>query len=188
MNLLSSIGNWTHDILKSSISRYLKMAIKIFITGGTIDGLEYDSATAAPKSNKSLIPGLLQQARVTSNYSVDVVMSKDSKFITHKDRELLLKNCQQCKEDWIVITHGTMTMANTAKFLGEKHLQKTIVFVGSAIPANKENSDALFNLGAALTAVQILPRGVYLTMNGKVFSWDNVRKDPDSGFFDIEKR
>ena len=167
---------------------YLKMAIKIFITGGTIDGLEYDSAAAAPKSNKSLIPGLLQQARVTSDFSVDVLMSKDSKFITNKDRDILLKNCQQCKEDRIVITHGTMTMADTAKSLGEKHLQKTIVLTGSAIPANKENSDALFNLGAALTAVQLLPRGVYLTMNGKIFLWDNVRKDLDSGFFDTEKK
>lgn len=162
------------------------MAIKILITGGTIDGLEYDSLEKAPKSHESLIPELLKQARVTPDYSVDVLMSKDSRFITDEDRETVLKKCQECEESRIVITHGTMTMSITAKFLGEKNLQKTIVLLGSAISANEENSDALFNLGAALAAVQLLPAGVYITMNGKIFSWDNVRKNTNTGLFEKE--
>jgi L-asparaginase len=113
-------------------------------------------------------------------------MSKDSKFVTDEDREIILKRCRECKEEKIVITHGTMTMPLTAKYLGEKSLAKTIVLLGSAIPANEENSDALFNLGAALTAVQLLPAGVYLTMNGKVFSWENVKKNLETGFFEKE--
>ncbi len=113
-------------------------------------------------------------------------MSKDSKFVTDDDRALVLKKCLECAEEKIVITHGTMTMSETAKYLGKRKLQKTIVLFGSAMPANKANSDALFNLGAALSTVQLLPIGVYIVMNGKVFSWDNVKKNLDTGFFETE--
>ena len=161
------------------------MAIRILITGGTIDNLEHDSEEDAPKSHESLIPGLFKQARVTK-CSIDVLMSKDSKFITDEDRASILNSCADCKEDKIVITHGTMTMPETAKYLARRGLQKTIVLTGAAIPGNEVNSDALFNLGAAITAVQLLPAGVYITMNGEIFSSDNVRKDLDTGFFETE--
>ena len=85
----------------------------------------------------------------------------------------------------IIITHGTWILPKTAKFLGRKNLPKTIVLVGAIIPVNKKNSDALFNLGAAFTAVQTLPKGVYVTMNGKIFSWENVKKE--KGYFVTEK-
>ncbi|NIO22200.1 MAG: asparaginase [Candidatus Aenigmarchaeota archaeon] len=163
------------------------MRIKILITGGSIDDLEYDSPEKAPKSPKTYIPELLKRARVTADHDVEILMSKDSKFITDEDREIILKKCQDCEEEKIVITHGTATMSTTAKYLGERNLQKTIVLLGSAVPANKEDSDALFNLGAALAAAQTLPAGVYVTMSGEIFSWDNVKKNSDTGFFETEK-
>lgn len=160
------------------------MKIKILITGGTIDDLEYDSEENAPKSRKSLIPELLQLARLKIDFEYEVLMQKDSRFITDEDRELIYEKCQDAKADRIVITHGTLTMPDTAKYLGPKKLDKTVVILGSAVPANKDKSDALFNLGAAITAVQLLSHGVYIAMNGKIFNWDNVRKY--KGYFEEE--
>ena len=160
------------------------MSIRILITGGTIDDLEYNSLDKAPKFPKSIIPSVLKKARVTLDFNTEILMLKDSKFITKKDRKIILKKCGECKEDKIIITHGTMTMPLTAKFLGEKNIKKTIVLLGSAIPTNKKDSDALFNLGTAMAAVQLLPKGVYITMNGKIFNWDNVRKNKRTGKFE----
>ena len=162
------------------------MAIKIFITGGTIDDLEYDSEDRAPKNQKSIILGLLKKSRISLDYDVEEVCFKDSKFLNDSDRELLLKKCQECSNERIIVTHGTMTMPITAKFLGKEKLAKTIVLLGATIPGNKENSDALFNIGLAVSSVQLLPHGVYVTMNGKIFSWDNVKKNLDTGFFENE--
>jgi len=160
------------------------MAIRILTTGGTIDNLEYDSEDQAPQNVESLIPELVDQARITVKVNVEFVMAKDSKFVTDQDREVILRRCLDAEEDTIVITHGTMTMAATAKYLGERNIPKTIVLLGAAVPANGERSDALFNLGTAVTAVQLLPHGVYVTMNGQVFPWDNVRKNLDRGIFE----
>lgn len=163
------------------------MPIKILVTGGTIDDLEYSSLEDEPKNHQSLIPGALKQARITLDYDVETILQKDSRFVTDEHRELLSKKIQECKDDKIVITHGTMTMPQTAKYLGQKNLQKTIILLGSAVPFNKDKSDALFNLGTALAAVQILPKGVYVTMNGKIFLWNDVKKNLDTGFFETEK-
>jgi|TARA_Y100000310_G_scaffold124950_2_gene123760 L-asparaginase len=161
--------------------------IKIFTTGGTIDDYHYDSVDKAPTSHKSFVPELLKRARVTVKCEVEEIVHKDSRFVTDDDREIIFKKCQDCKEDKIIITHGTATMPITAKFLGKNNIEKTIVLTGSGFPANKENSDALFNLGAALTAVQALPNGVYVVMNGKIFTWDNVKKNVETGFFETER-
>ena len=162
------------------------MAIRVLITGGTIDNLEYDSEDKAPKNQKSIIPDLLKKSRISLDYNMEEVCFKDSRFINEGDRELIFQKSKKCQEDKIIITHGTMTMPLTAKYLGKRNLQKTIVVLGAAIPGNKENSDALFNLGLAFSAVQLLPKGVYVAMNGKLFSWDDVKKNLNTGFF--EKR
>jgi L-asparaginase len=163
------------------------MSIRILITGGTIDNLEYDSEDKAPKDQQSLIPELLKKSRISLDYDIEEVIFKDSKFVNDNDKELIYQKCNNCKEDKIIITHGTMTMSKTARYIGQKKLEKTIILLGAAIPANKENSDALFNLGLAFSAVQLLPKGVYITMNGKIFSWDDVKKNLDTGFFEKEK-
>ena len=111
-------------------------------------------------------------------------MSKDSRFVTDEDRELILKTCKESKEDKIIITHGTETMSKTAEFLGKEGLEKTIVLLGAFTPANREESDALFNLGSAIAAVQLLLVGVYVTMSGNIFSWNNIRKNMETGLFE----
>ena len=163
------------------------MTIKIFITGGTIDNLDYDSEDKTPNNPESLVPELLRQARLSENYYAEVLFMKDSRFITDADRKFILEKCRKCKEDKIIIAHGTMTMPITAKFLGKSNIKKTIVLTGSAIPANKEKSDAIFNLGFAFAAAQILKNGVYVAMIGKIFNWDNVNKNLKTGYFEEEK-
>ena len=163
------------------------MTIKIFVTGGTIDNLRYNSESKAPKNPKTLIPELLKQAKISNDYNIEILFMKDSKFATDEDRKFILGKCTECRENRIIITHGTASMARTAKFLGKSEIGKTIVLTGAAIPANKKNSDALFNLGFAFSAVQNLKNGVYVAMNGKLFLWNNVKKNFNTGFFDEEK-
>lgn len=162
------------------------MAIRILTTGGTIDDLEYDSEDKAPESPESLIPKLVEQSRGTVKTEIEHVFAKDSKFVNDTDRETIYQKCLAAEEETIIITHGTMTMADTAKYLGRKNMPKTIVLLGAAIPANRDNSDALFNFGSAFSAVQLLPHGVYVCMNGQIFKWDNVTKNLDKGIFETE--
>src|SRR5512137_643896 len=84
----------------------------------------------------------------------------------------------------IVVTHGTDTMVETAEVLGRAGLAKTIVLTGAMVPYTVLNSDALFNFGCAVTAVQLCPQGVWIAMNGRVFRWDAVRKNRDRGIFE----
>jgi L-asparaginase len=160
------------------------MTIKVFVTGGTIDNLEYAKNEDAPRHKRTVVPSLLKQGRATVEYGVEVILFKDSKFITESDRELVYSKCKQCKENKIVITHGTMTMASTAKYLSEKKLKKTIVLTGSALLSKHKTSDALFNLGSAIIAVQMLPIGVFVIMNGRVFPGENAKKNLKTGFFE----
>ena len=160
------------------------MKILILVTGGTIDGLEYDSEEKAPKNHKSIVNNLLDRAQVKADYNLEVLMQKDSRFITDSDREFIAAKCRESKIEKIVITHGTLTMPITAKYLGQLKIPKTIILTGSLVLGYKPESDALFNLGAAITIVQSLPAGVYVAMNGGVFRWDNVKKE--SGYFQKE--
>jgi len=111
-------------------------------------------------------------------------MMIDSLEMDDDDRALILNQCRKCSNDRIVITHGTDTMEDTARMLGEAKLDKTIVLTGAMIPYAFGSSDGLFNLGGALAYVQSLPRGVYIAMNGRFFTWDNVRKNKDAGVFE----
>lgn len=158
--------------------------VRILSTGGTIDDIDYEKEEDAPKDHQSLIPGLLKQSRVPVDYEVEILMQKDSRSITDKDREFILERCKNCKEENILISHGSITMPETAKFLGKANIDKTIVLFGSILPVNKEYSDALFNLGAAFIASKLLPHGVYIVMNGRVFNWDNVRKNFETSYFE----
>ena len=170
------------------------MTIKIFITGGTIDDLNYGYEDKKQNSTKSLIPALLKQARLSEKYDAEVLFMKDSRLVTDEERKIIFENCKNCKENKIIITHGTMTMPITAKFLGKSSIKKTIssikktiVLTGSALPAKSKKSDAMFNLGFAFAAVQILKNGVYVAMNGKIFLWNDVRKNLKTGYFEKEK-
>ena len=108
----------------------------------------------------------------------------DSLEMTPEHRNHIADECRQCEENKIVITHGTDTMAETARVLAQQVSGKTIVLTGAMIPIKFGSSDGLFNLGSALAFVQSLPPGVYVAMNGRYFNWDNVRKNRQTGIFE----
>jgi L-asparaginase len=127
---------------------------------------------------------LLAMGRCKLKVEIRTLMMIDSLEMTEADRNLVAENCIKASEDKIVITHGTDTMANTAKVLAERVKDKTIVLTGAMIPIKFGSSDGLFNLGSALAFVQTLPTGVYVAMNGRYFNWDNVRKNKQTGAFE----
>ena len=159
------------------------MTIKIIITGGTIDK-EYDPQDQEFELKKSHIRTMLREGRFSSSIKINTLMFKDSLDMNLKDREKIIKECKQAKQKMIVITHGTDTMVETAKVLGKNINEKTIVLTGAMQPAVLEKTDALFNLGGAIIAVQTLPTGVYIAMNGKIFMWDNVKKNISKSQFE----
>jgi L-asparaginase len=111
-------------------------------------------------------------------------MMIDSLDMSDKDRERIVAHCRDCPERHIVITHGTDTMVETSHALAHGVSGKTIVLTGAMVPYAFGSSDGLFNLGSALAFVQTLPAGVYIVMNGRCFSWDNVRKNKQAGLFE----
>ncbi len=160
-----------------------KGTIRILITGGTIDK-EYDPLTGELTFAKSHLSNILNQVRCKARFVLEEVMLKDSLQMGSNDREEILERCVDCEENEVIVTHGTDTMVETSWVLGNHIRGKTVVLVGAMIPYAFGASDALFNLGCAFAAVQALRQGVYITMNGKIFSWDNVRKNRESGEFE----
>ena len=157
--------------------------IRILIAGGTIDK-EYDPLTGELIFAKSHLSNILNQVRCKARFILEEVMLRDSLQMRSEDREEILKKCVDCIENRIIVSHGTDTMVETGRVLGTNVKSKTIVLVGAMIPYTFGASDALFNLGCAFAAVQALRQGVYITMNGKIFRWDNVIKNKESGEFE----
>jgi L-asparaginase len=120
---------------------------------------------------------------MTIPVQLEILPLLDSLDMQDADRARVLASCSAAPEAAIVIVHGTDTMKDTAAVLGAVALGKTIVLTGAMIPYAIANSDALFNLGFATAAAQTLPPGVYVAMNGQVFSWDNVTKNRAAGVF-----
>jgi L-asparaginase len=158
------------------------MKIKLLITGGTIDKT-YKELSGELSFTQTHIIEILNRGRSTVNIDSEVLFLKDSLEMNDKDRDLILSKCLECDEDKIIITHGTDTMVDTAQLLGDKIKDKTIVLFGSMIPYSVNNSDALFNLGGALSAVQNKKQGVYIAMNGQIFDFDKVKKNKKLGIF-----
>ena len=159
------------------------MAIRIIITGGTFDK-HYDEIRGSLTFKDSHLPEILRFVRCTVPIELELNQLIDSLDMQQSNRLAILESCRRAAETQIVITHGTDTMAETAEVLGSAGLQKTIVLTGAMVPYVFSNSDAVFNLGGAITAVQVLPRGVYITMNGRAFPWDRVRKNRQLGVFE----
>jgi len=162
------------------------MQIKILVTGGTIDKV-YNELTGELTFDNSHLNEMLERSRSTVDITSEVLFLKDSLDMTNEDRNLILSKCLECNENKVVITHGTDTMVETAQLLGEEIKDKVVILFGSMIPYSIDNSDALFNLGVALSAVQSKENGVYITMNGKVFNWNNVYKNKDKGLFEVQR-
>ena len=159
------------------------MPIRILVTGGTFDK-EYDEVTGSLFFKDTHIGEMLRLGRSRVDVTIRTIMMIDSLQMTDADRDLIVQNCLQCPEDRIVITHGTDTMTDTAAAIARSVPRKTIVLTGAMIPYAFGSSDGLFNLGSAISFVQVLPDGVYIAMNGKYFGWDQVRKNRARGEFE----
>lgn len=162
------------------------MSIQIFITGGTIDK-KYNEYTGELIFDKTHIVDMLNRSRCMTETLSEVIFLKDSLDIIENERELIYSKCKGSESEKILITHGTDTMIETAKSIQSMNLAKTIVLTGSMIPYSVSNSDALFNLGFAISAVQTLAHGVYVCMNGKIFNASKVHKNREIGIFESIK-
>ncbi|HKB12594.1 MAG TPA: asparaginase domain-containing protein [Vicinamibacterales bacterium] len=163
------------------------MSIRIFVTGGTFDK-EYNELTGSLFFKDTHLPEMLRLGRSRVDVSVRTLMMVDSLDMTDADRALIVEQCRQAAETRIVITHGTDTMVDTAAALARAlppDPAKTVVLTGAMIPYAFGSSDGLFNLGSALSFVQVLAPGVYIAMNGRYFDWDRVRKNRETGTFEL---
>jgi L-asparaginase len=161
----------------------MSINIRIFVTGGTFDK-EYNELTGALFFKETHLPHMLMLGRCRVAVDVRTLMMVDSRDITDEDRDTIARNCVKAKEERILITHGTDTMADTAAVIAGRVKDKTIVLTGAIVPYTFGSSDGLFNLGSALAFVQTLPHGIYIVMNGRYFNWNNVRKNKKTGEFE----
>jgi L-asparaginase len=159
------------------------VTIRIIITGGTFDKI-YDEMRGNLTFKDTHLPEILRFTRCTMPIECELNQLIDSLDMQFANRMQILEACTRARERNIVVTHGTDTMVETAGVLGSASLDKTIVLTGSMVPYAFTNSDAVFNLGCAITAVQLQPRGVYIAMNGRIFPWDSVRKNKEAGIFE----
>ena len=158
--------------------------IRIFVTGGTFDKT-YDEIAGRLAFGDTHLGEMLTLGRARLDVAVRTLMMIDSLDMSDADRELIVRSCQQAEETQIVITHGTDTMVETAGAIAAGVSGKTVVLTGAMIPYAFGSSDGLFNLGSALSFVQVLPRGVYVAMNGQYFPWNQVRKNRETGTFEL---
>ena len=161
------------------------MMIRIFVTGGTFDK-QYDELKGVLSFKDTHLPEMLRLGRSRVEVSVRTLMMIDSLDMSDADRALIVEQCRQAAESRIVITHGTDTMIDTARAIAGAQPPggKTVVLTGAMIPYAFGSSDGLFNLGSALSFVQVLPAGVYVAMNGRCFDWDRVKKNRETGVFE----
>ena len=159
------------------------MNIRLFVTGGTFDK-EYNELDGSLFFKETHLHEMLKLGRSRVGVEVQTLMLVDSLEMTDADRAMILDHCRKAKESRIVITHGTDTMETTARLLGTSMSGKTIVITGAMVPYKFGSSDGLFNLGSALAFAQSLPAGVYIAMNGRCFTWDNVKKNRKKGEFE----
>lgn len=164
----------------------IKDRIRIITTGGTFDKL-YDAVKGELTFRESQLARILQQARVTLPVHLDALFAVDSLVMTEEQRQNIVDDALLCIEQRVIIVHGTDTMVKTAALLKSERREDdehVFVFTGAMIPYSLENSDAVFNLGCAMGAVQILPPGVYVAMGGRIFDADKVRKNREKGLFE----
>lgn len=159
--------------------------IQLFVTGGTIDK-QYDAISGELTFPATHIPALLKEANCTLDIDIKVLMQKDSLQMNDADRQYINQACSDCLSNQIVITHGTDTMVDTALALQKNTLlaDKTIIMTGAMRPYKLGQSDASFNVGSALQAVQLASTGVWISMNGKLFSANHVIKNRTLGLFE----
>lgn len=158
--------------------------IRILVTGGTFDK-EYDELTGRLFFRDTHVPEMLRLGRSRLEITIETAMMIDSLDLDETGRGAIVARCVAAPERAILITHGTDTMVESARAIAAARLDgKTVVLTGAMVPYAFGSSDGLFNLGSALSFVQVLPPGVYVAMNGRHFRWDAVRKNRTTGGFE----
>jgi L-asparaginase len=158
------------------------MKIKIFTVGGTIDKVYFDEKSRY-EVGEPRVGSILQEGRVNFEYEVESILRKDSLDLTDEDRQLICHKIESDSHQYILLTHGTDTMVQTAEKL-QNIQNKVIVLTGAIEPARSKVSDAPFNLGSAVGALQLLSPGVYIVMNGRIFDPNKVRKNTELNRFE----
>lgn len=158
------------------------MHIQLFTTGGTFDKVYFD-ALSEFSIGEPMAPELLREAGATFEFSTESLLKKDSLELTDADRALIRARVSACPHRHILITHGTDTMTRTAEAL-QDIAGKVVVLTGAMQPARMRASDAPFNLGVAVGALQCLADGVYIAMNGQLFAASQVQKNRAAGRFE----
>lgn len=158
-------------------------SIHFIATGGTFEK-HYNELNGELVFTETHLPAMLGRARVTVPFTCETVCLIDSLDMVDAHRQKVLDACQKSDASQVVIVHGTDTMRETAEVLGKAGLDKTVVLTGAMVPYEFDHSDAFFNLGVAVGAVQLLPKGVYVMMNGRAFSWNHVKKNRQAGRFE----
>jgi L-asparaginase len=156
--------------------------LTIVTTGGTIDKIYFDDKSEY-QIGAPYIGDILTQLGVAFAFDVIPILRKDSLHITADDRELIRRTIAQQPHRHVLVTHGTDTMVETAQVLLDIP-GKVIVLTGALNPARFQGSDAVFNIGCAVGALQSLPDGVYVAMNGRVWDPRNVRKNRAANRFE----
>ena len=154
----------------------------IVTTGGTIDKVYFDDKSDY-QVGEPQIGRILEDLGIAFRFSVIPILRKDSLHIDADDRELLRATIEAQDSPYVLVTHGTDTMVETARVLARIQ-GKTIVITGALNPARFRGSDAEFNVGTAVGAVQSLPHGVYIAMNGRIWDPLKVRKNVDANRFE----
>ena len=166
------------------------MTLRIIITGGTFDK-QYDAIRGQLTFKDTHLPDIIERVRCNLPVALELNQMIDSLEMHDENRQGVLAACCQASEQYIVITHGTDTMTETATVIGEAFAAgdqrlagKHIVLTGAMVPYSVSGSDALFNLGGAVMACQLTQPGVYITMNGQCFNWNDIRKNREQGVFE----
>ena len=157
--------------------------IKLFATGGTFDK-EFNEINGELFFKKTNLYKLLELGRCKLDINIETLMMIDSLKMSNAERNYIVKKCKKENTHKIIITHGTDTIVETAEILAKNIKDKAIILTGAMIPIKFGSSDGLFNLGSALSFVQTLEPGIYITMNGRYFNWDNVIKNKKIGIFE----
>lgn len=158
------------------------MTIRIITTGGTFDKVYFD-ALSEFSIGEPMAGALLEEANVNFGYEVQPLLRKDSLDMTDADRAAIRQAVEEAGESKILVIHGTDTMVDSARALRGIE-DRTIVFLGAMQPARMRYGDAMFNLGVACAAVQTLPAGIYIAMNGQIFDPFEVTKNRSMNRFE----
>jgi len=156
--------------------------LQIFTTGGTIDKLYFD-ALSEFQIGAPVIGDILESMNVGFEFHVEELMRLDSLDMTDQHRQQIRQHVSQADAQHILIIHGTDGMVATASWLCDI-ADKTIVLTGALQPAAFSQTDAVFNIGCAIGAIQVLDSGVFVAMNGRVFAADKVIKNRDAHRFE----